>query len=74
MVHVVYRGGAPALKDLVGGNMDVLFGNIPTVIGLGFAFSAIAAAMIFHLVPDNVQAVQIMMVASIGIFSLTLGD
>jgi len=34
---------------------------------VGFAFSAIAAAMIFHLVPDNVQAVQIMMVASIGI-------
>lgn len=34
---------------------------------VGFAFSAIAAAMIFHLVPDNIQAVQIMMVASIGI-------
>lgn len=34
---------------------------------VGFAFSAIAAAMIFHLVPDNVEAVQIMMVASIAI-------
>jgi len=33
MVHVAYRGGAPALNDLVGGNVDVLFGNIPTVIG-----------------------------------------
>lgn len=34
---------------------------------VGFAFSAIAAAMIFHFVPDTVEAVQIMMVASIGI-------
>src|SRR5262249_4622365 len=34
---------------------------------VGFAFSAIAAAMIFHLVADTVEAVQIMMVASIGI-------
>jgi uncharacterized protein len=34
---------------------------------VGFAFSAIAAAMILHLVPNTVEAVQIMMVASIGI-------
>jgi len=34
---------------------------------VGFAFSAIAAAMIFHFVSDNVEAVQIMMVASIAI-------
>jgi uncharacterized membrane protein YfcA len=34
---------------------------------VGFAFSAIAAAMILHLVPDTIEAVQIMMVASIGI-------
>jgi uncharacterized membrane protein YfcA len=34
---------------------------------VGFAFSAVAAAIIFHLVPDNVAAVQIMMAASIGI-------
>src|SRR6476659_9176988 len=34
---------------------------------VGFAFSAIAAAMIFYFVPDNVEAVQIMMVASISI-------
>lgn len=34
---------------------------------VGFAFSAIAAAMIFHAVPGNIEAVQIMMVASIGI-------
>ena len=34
---------------------------------VGFAFSAIAAAMIFYFVPDNIEAVQIMMVASIAI-------
>ena len=34
---------------------------------VGFAFSAIAAAMIFHLVSDTIEAVQIMMVASIAI-------
>ena len=34
---------------------------------VGFAFSAIAAAMILHLVPDAVEAVQVMMAASIGI-------
>jgi uncharacterized protein len=34
---------------------------------VGFAFSAIAAAMIFHLVSDAIEALQIMMVASIAI-------
>lgn len=34
---------------------------------VGFAFSAIAAAMVFHFVSDHVEAVQIMMVASIAI-------
>jgi len=39
---------------------------------VGFAFSAIAAAMIFHFVPDTIEAVQIMMVASIGIQAFSL--
>jgi uncharacterized membrane protein YfcA len=34
---------------------------------VGFAFSAIAAAMIFHFSSDPVETVQIMMAASIGI-------
>ena len=34
---------------------------------VGFAFSAIAAAMILHFVSDTVEAVKIMMVASIAI-------
>lgn len=31
-VHVPYKGGAPALIDLVGGQISLSFGNIPTVI------------------------------------------
>ena len=34
---------------------------------VGFAFAAIAGALILHYVPDGVEAVQIMMIASIGI-------
>ncbi len=33
MVHVPYRGAAPALTDLIAGNADVLFDNLPSSIG-----------------------------------------
>ena len=29
MVHVPYRGDAPALTDLIGGQVQVMFGSIP---------------------------------------------
>ncbi len=33
MVHVPYRGGAPALADLLGGQVQVMISNIPQTIG-----------------------------------------
>ena len=30
MTHVPYRGGAPALTDMIGGQMHVMFDNVPT--------------------------------------------
>jgi tripartite-type tricarboxylate transporter receptor subunit TctC len=30
LVHVPYRGGAPALTDLLGGQVQVMFDNLPT--------------------------------------------
>jgi tripartite-type tricarboxylate transporter receptor subunit TctC len=30
MVHIPYRGGAPALTDLLGGQVQVMFDNLPT--------------------------------------------
>jgi tripartite-type tricarboxylate transporter receptor subunit TctC len=29
MVHIPYRGQGPALTDLLGGNIDLMFGNLP---------------------------------------------
>ena len=33
MVHVPYRGGGPAIADLLGGQVQVIFGSLPTSIG-----------------------------------------
>lgn len=34
MAHVAYRGSPPALTDLIGGQVDLMFDNIPTCVNL----------------------------------------
>ncbi len=31
MVHIAYRGSAPAVQDIVGGQVDVMFDNLPSI-------------------------------------------
>jgi tripartite-type tricarboxylate transporter receptor subunit TctC len=33
LLHVPYRGGAPAIQDIVAGNCDIMFGNLPEFLG-----------------------------------------
>jgi len=33
MLHVPYKGGAPALTDLLGGQIDVIFDTAPSIVG-----------------------------------------
>ena len=33
MLHIPYKGGSPALTDVMGGVVDMTFGNMPTVLG-----------------------------------------
>jgi tripartite-type tricarboxylate transporter receptor subunit TctC len=33
LLHVPYRGGAPAIQDIVAGNCDLMFGNLPEFLG-----------------------------------------
>ena len=34
LIHVPYRGGAPAIADVAAGNVDLFFGNISELIGM----------------------------------------
>ena len=33
ILHVPYRGGAPAIQDMVAGNVHIMFGNMPEFLG-----------------------------------------
>jgi len=54
--HVPYKGGAPAMTDLIGGQLDVVFSNFPESIGHvksgKLRALAIASAARHPLVPD----------------------
>jgi tripartite-type tricarboxylate transporter receptor subunit TctC len=56
MVHVPYRGGAPALTDLISGQVQVMFDNIPTSIQYIRAEKlralAVTSTMRSELLPD----------------------
>jgi tripartite-type tricarboxylate transporter receptor subunit TctC len=56
MVHVPYRGGAPALADLIGGQVQVMFSPLPESIGAIKAGSvralAVTSAVRSQVLPD----------------------
>lgn len=33
MIHIPYKGGGPAIQDVIGGQVSMTFGNMPTVLG-----------------------------------------
>ena len=56
MVHVPYRGGGPALNDLIPGRVDVLFGTLPSTLPLArngtLRALAVSSATRAHSAPD----------------------
>jgi tripartite-type tricarboxylate transporter receptor subunit TctC len=39
MIHVPYRGDAPALTDLIGGQVQIMFGTVPGCIEINAALA-----------------------------------
>jgi tripartite-type tricarboxylate transporter receptor subunit TctC len=56
MIHVPYRGGAPALTDLISGQVQVMFDNVPTSLEFIRAGKlrplAVTTAMRSEVLPD----------------------
>jgi tripartite-type tricarboxylate transporter receptor subunit TctC len=56
MIHVPYRGASPALIDLLGGQVQVMFASMPSAIGYVKAGRlralAVTTAMRSHALPD----------------------
>ena len=45
MIHIPYRGGAPAINDLIPGRVDVIFDNMPSILSHAKAGSLRALAV-----------------------------
>ncbi len=45
LVHVPYRGGAPAINDLIGGHVDIYVSSLPQVLGIAGTGKAKALAV-----------------------------
>jgi tripartite-type tricarboxylate transporter receptor subunit TctC len=62
MVHIPYKGGAPAILDLVGGNIQLIFSTVSTAKGVIEAKRvrtiAIAGSQRFELMPDLPTVVE----------------
>ena len=63
MVHVPYKGGAPALIDLVGGQIDLMFETVPTAMQYvkngklkGLAVTTLARSGMLPAVPTIAEA------------------
>jgi tripartite-type tricarboxylate transporter receptor subunit TctC len=58
IVHVPYRGGAPAIQDIVAGNVQMMFGNMPEFLGqigggnlIPIAFGSLRVSPLFPNLP-----------------------
>ena len=52
LLHVPYRGGAPAIQDMISGNCDMMFGNMPEFLGLiPIAFGSPRVSPLFEKLP-----------------------
>ena len=58
ILHIPYRGGAPAVQDMVSGNVQMMFGNMPEFLGqiaggnlIPVAFGGVRASPLFKDLP-----------------------
>jgi hypothetical protein len=58
MIHVPYRSGGPALTDLIGGQAQVMFDNMPSSIEYIKAGTLRALAVTMRPVPRHCQTSQ----------------
>jgi uncharacterized membrane protein YfcA len=63
--YYLYLGEHAPQSDQIASLIVFIAASIASI--AGFAFSALAGALLFHFVPDTVHAVQIMLVASISL-------